>query len=94
LSILALHEREMGDFGRGQSLCTRMRLWELPDQYVLEPTDSISRQLLAIDRSNGNLSTLGQLPLSASAQVPHATIVFGLAGIVKLLAGKSQLLKP
>lgn len=36
----------------------------------------------------------GQLPLSASAQVPHATIVFGLAGIVKLLAGKSQLLKP
>lgn len=59
LSILALHEREMGDFGGGQSLCTRMRLWELPDQYVLEPTDSISRQLLAIDRSNGNLSTLG-----------------------------------
>jgi hypothetical protein len=49
----------MGDFGGGQSLCTRMRLWELPDQYVLEPTDSISRQLLAIDRSNGSLSTLG-----------------------------------
>ncbi|KAH9556250.1 hypothetical protein CY35_07G017100 [Sphagnum magellanicum] len=82
----------MGDFGGGQSLCTRMRLWELPDQYVLEPTDSISRQLLAIDRSNGNLSTLGQLPLSASAQVPHATIVFGLAGIVKLLAGTYPLI--
>lgn len=60
LIIVASHEREMGEFGGAQKLCTRMRLWELPDQYLLEPTDAIASQLLSINRSNGELSSISK----------------------------------
>jgi hypothetical protein len=49
-------DKEMGDFSGIQKLVTRMRLWELPEKYVLEPTDSIATQFLSIDRSSGELS--------------------------------------
>ena len=41
-------------------LCTCMRLWELPDQYILEPTDPPSTGSLSIDRTTGNLSSISR----------------------------------
>lgn len=46
----------MDDFSEIQKRSTRMRLWELPDVYVLEPTDSMATQFLSINRSTGDLS--------------------------------------
>ncbi|XP_024372044.1 phosphoinositide phosphatase SAC6 [Physcomitrium patens] len=75
---------KMDDFSEIQKRSTRMRLWELPDVYVLEPTDSMATQFLSINRSTGDLSYTSQLP---DSDVPHAQIVFGLAGILRLVAG-------
>ncbi|KAG0593154.1 hypothetical protein M758_1G301500 [Ceratodon purpureus] len=77
-------DKEMGDFSGIQKMVTRMRLWELPDRYVLEPTDCMASQFLSIDRSTGDLSYKSQLP---DSNVPHAQIVFGLVGILRLVAG-------
>jgi hypothetical protein len=77
-------DKEMGDFSGIQKMCTRMRLWELPDKFVLEPTDCMASQFLSIDRSSGDLTYTSQLPDSS---VPHAQIVFGLVGILRLVAG-------
>ncbi|PWA43314.1 Synaptojanin [Artemisia annua] len=35
-----------------QKLYTRMRLWEFPDQYIVEPTDGSSGSCLAIRDKN------------------------------------------
>ncbi|KAG0593081.1 hypothetical protein KC19_1G304000 [Ceratodon purpureus] len=65
-----------------------MRLWELPDQYVLEPTDGSSpSQCLAISRVNGDISTLGHVPSGGANQRVHTEEVYGVAGIIRLLAG-------
>lgn len=45
----------------GQKLYTRMRLWEFPDQYVIEPTDGSSGASLAVSRVDGSLSLIGEL---------------------------------
>lgn len=46
-----------------QKLYTRMRLWEFPDQYVIEPTDGSSGPCLAINRVDASMNLLGLLPL-------------------------------
>lgn len=74
----------MGEVQDTPKLCTRMRLWELPDQYILEPTDSYSTKFLSIDRTTGDLSSISELPDFNGA---HAQIVFGLVGLLRLLAG-------
>lgn len=48
----------------GQKLYTRMRLWEFPDQYVIEPTDGSSGASLAVSRVDGSLSLIGELLFS------------------------------
>lgn len=45
----------------GQKLYTRMRLWEFPDQYIVEPTDGSSGSLLAISRNDGSFKLIGAL---------------------------------
>lgn len=44
-----------------QKLYTRMRLWEFPDQYVIEPTDGSSGSSLAVSRVDGSMKLIGQL---------------------------------
>lgn len=51
----------MGDSNNIRKPCTRMRLWELPDKYVLEPTDHMATEYLSIDRSSGDLSYTSKL---------------------------------
>ncbi|KAL6507509.1 Fimbrin, actin-bundling protein [Orobanche gracilis] len=41
-----------------QKLYNKMRLWEFPDQYVVEPTDGSSASFLAISRLDGSMSVI------------------------------------
>lgn len=43
----------------GQKLYTRMRLWEFPDQYVIEPTDGSNGSSLTVSRVDGSMSLIG-----------------------------------
>ncbi|KAK4780940.1 hypothetical protein SAY87_017046 [Trapa incisa] len=71
----------------GQKLYTRMRLWEFPDQYIVEPTDGSNSSLLAISRSDGTLNLIDVLPECSKLRVPKIRTIFGLIGILKLIAG-------
>lgn len=114
-----------------QKLYTSMRLWEFPDQYVVEPTDGSSGSFLAISRNDGSMNLIGgmillavlfyniyvllvlycivglleylvlhhssfflfcaadELPECNSVRVPRILTIFGVVGMLKLLAGKS-----
>ncbi|KAK9948257.1 hypothetical protein M0R45_003842 [Rubus argutus] len=71
----------------GQKLYTRMRLWEFPDQYVIEPTDGSNGSSLAVSRVDGSMSLIEKLPESSSVRVPKIRTIFGVVGVLKLLAG-------
>ncbi|CAB4318323.1 unnamed protein product [Prunus armeniaca] len=71
----------------GQKLYTRMRLWEFPDQYVIEPTDGSHGSSLAVSRVDGSMQLIDKLPDSNSVRVPKIRTIFGVVGILKLLAG-------
>lgn len=45
-----------------QKLYTRMRLWEFPDQYIVEPTNGSSGSCLAISREDGSMKLIGWMP--------------------------------
>ncbi|KAH7519829.1 phosphoinositide phosphatase SAC6 [Ziziphus jujuba] len=70
-----------------QKLYTRMRLWEFPDQYVIEPTDGSSGASLAVSRIDGSLSLIEELPHCNSVRVPKIRTIFGVVGMLKLVAG-------
>ena len=42
-----------------QKLYTRMRLWEFPDQYVIEPTDGSCGSSLSVSRVDGSMKLIG-----------------------------------
>ena len=44
-----------------QKLYTRLRLWEFPDEYVIEPTDGSSGSSLSISRVDGSIKLIGWL---------------------------------
>lgn len=71
----------------GQKLYTRMRLWEFPDQYIVEPTDGSSCPHLAINRTDGSINLIDELPECSSVRVPKIWTIFGVVGMLKLLAG-------
>ncbi|XP_023762606.1 phosphoinositide phosphatase SAC7 [Lactuca sativa] len=70
-----------------QKLYTRMRLWEFPDQYIVEPTDGSSGSCLAVNRVNGSMSLVDEVPHCTMVRVPKIQTVFGVVGMLKLLAG-------
>ncbi|MQM03440.1 hypothetical protein Taro_036223 [Colocasia esculenta] len=41
-----------------KKLCTKMRLWEFPDQYIIEPTDGILDSYLAVSRADGSMNLI------------------------------------
>ncbi|KAL0463756.1 UNVERIFIED_CONTAM: Phosphoinositide phosphatase SAC6 [Sesamum latifolium] len=109
-----------------QKLYNKMRLWEFPDQYVVEPTDGSSGSFLAISRLDGSMSHIGnfihvsvfsdsvvyvlevagatcftlrvnsfsgllctdEIPQCNSLRVPKIQTIYGVVGMLKLLAGK------
>ncbi|KAG6423582.1 hypothetical protein SASPL_102363 [Salvia splendens] len=42
-----------------QKLYTTMRLWEFPDQYLVEPTDGSSASILAVSHLDGSMNLIG-----------------------------------
>ncbi|KAK4360480.1 hypothetical protein RND71_019432 [Anisodus tanguticus] len=70
-----------------QKLYKRMRLWEFPDQYVVEPTDGSSGSCLEISRVDGSMKLIDEIPRCSSLRVPKIRTIFGVIGILKLLAG-------
>lgn len=94
-----------------------LRLWEFPDQYVIEPTDGSAAPCLDISRLDGSMKLIGLaclcfVPLSLSSyvfmsaplssatllfsdqvaecnslRVPKIRSIFGVVGVLKLLAG-------
>ncbi|GAU29818.1 hypothetical protein TSUD_223640 [Trifolium subterraneum] len=70
-----------------QKLYTRMRLWEFPDQYVIEPTDGSSGSSLAVSRVDGSMKLIDEVPECSTLRVPKIHTIFGVVGILRLLAG-------
>lgn len=70
-----------------QKLYTRMRLWEFPEQYVLEPTDGSSGSCLEISRFDGSMKLIDEIPHCSSLRVPKIQTIFGVIGMLKILAG-------
>ncbi|XP_028109464.1 phosphoinositide phosphatase SAC6-like isoform X6 [Camellia sinensis] len=70
-----------------QKLYTRMRLWEFPDQYVIEATDGSTGSCLAISRVDGSMNIIDDIPQCSTIRVPKIWTIFGVIGILKLLAG-------
>ncbi|KAK1587689.1 hypothetical protein Q3G72_015890 [Acer saccharum] len=71
----------------GQKLYTRMRLWEFPDQYVVEPTDGSTGSSLAISRVDGSMNLIEKVPECSDLRVPKIRSIFGVVGMLKLVAG-------
>ncbi|KAH9662387.1 phosphoinositide phosphatase SAC6 [Citrus sinensis] len=71
----------------GQKLYTRMRLWEFPDQFIVEPTDGSSGSALAISRADGSMNLIHEVPECSILRVPKIRTIFGVVGVLKLLAG-------
>ncbi|KAK1325657.1 Phosphoinositide phosphatase SAC7 [Acorus calamus] len=67
-----------------KKLYTRLRIWEFPDKYVIEPIDGTSESYLAINRGDGSISSINELPSDPS---PKCRTVYGVAGMLKLIAG-------
>ncbi|XVF62285.1 hypothetical protein PTKIN_Ptkin08bG0205200 [Pterospermum kingtungense] len=70
-----------------QKLYTRMRLWEFPDEYVIEPTDGSSASSLSISRVDASLKLIDNVPECSSLRVPKIQTIFGVVGMLKLVAG-------
>ncbi|CAN6461871.1 unnamed protein product [Victoria cruziana] len=67
-------------------LCTKMRLWEFSDQYMIEAIDGASKSYLMISRVDGSLKSVDELP-DYGATSPRIRNIFGLIGMLKLVAG-------
>ncbi|PSS00390.1 Phosphoinositide phosphatase [Actinidia chinensis var. chinensis] len=70
-----------------QKLYTRMRFWEFPDQYVIEPTDGSAGSCLAISLVDGSMNLIDDIPQCSSLRVPKIRTIFGVVGMLKLVAG-------
>ncbi|KAK6258101.1 hypothetical protein SCA6_012575 [Theobroma cacao] len=70
-----------------QKLYTRMRLWEFPDEYVIEPTDGSSASSLSISRVDASIKLIDGVPECSSVRVPKIQTIFGVVGMLKLVAG-------
>ncbi|XWS33950.1 hypothetical protein CRYUN_Cryun22dG0126700 [Craigia yunnanensis] len=70
-----------------QKLYTRMRLWEFPDEYVIEPIDGSSASSLSISRVDASINLIDGVPECSSIRVPKIQTIFGVVGMLKLVAG-------
>ncbi|GLT82535.1 hypothetical protein SLE2022_008990 [Rubroshorea leprosula] len=70
-----------------QKLYKLMRLWEFPDEYVIEPTDGSHGSSLSVSRVDGSMKLIDDVPECSSVRVPKIRTIFGVVGILKLVAG-------
>ncbi|CAN6988848.1 unnamed protein product [Brassica rapa subsp. trilocularis] len=68
-------------------LNSRLRLWEFPDQYVVEPADGSGAPCLDISRVDASMKLIDQVSECKSLRVPKIHSISGVVGMLKLLAG-------
>ncbi|KAH0942444.1 hypothetical protein HID58_002081 [Brassica napus] len=68
-------------------LHSRLRLWEFPDQYVIEPADGSGAPCLDISRVDASMKLIDQVSECKSLRVPKIHSISGVVGMLKLLAG-------
>ncbi|XP_024983448.1 phosphoinositide phosphatase SAC6-like [Cynara cardunculus var. scolymus] len=68
-------------------LYRRMRLWEFPDRYIVQPIDGSSGSWLAVSRDDGSTTLVDEFAQCAKHFVPKFQPIFGVIGMLKLLAG-------
>ncbi|XP_010675806.3 phosphoinositide phosphatase SAC7 isoform X5 [Beta vulgaris subsp. vulgaris] len=68
-------------------LHARMRLWEFPDEYIVEPTDGTGGSFLSVSRVDGSMKLIDELPHCSAVRVPKIQTIYGVMGVLKLLAG-------
>ncbi|RWW30534.1 hypothetical protein GW17_00004892 [Ensete ventricosum] len=77
-----------------KKLHTRLRLWQFPDKYILEPIDGFADSYLSISRTDGSINLIGillkycELLECSTTQSPKIHTIFGVIGILKLLLVK------
>lgn len=67
-------------------LYTKLRLWEFPDQYVIEPTDGSSASCLAISRVDASMHLIGLSSIISAFSSFHIILLFQLFFLCKLYA--------
>ncbi|KAE8677924.1 Detected protein of confused Function [Hibiscus syriacus] len=70
-----------------QKLYTRLRLWEFPDEYVIETTDGSSASSLSINRVDASIKLVDAIPECSAVRGPKIQAIFGVVGMLKLVAG-------
>lgn len=50
---------ENGNATTPKKLHTRLRLWEYPEKYILEPVDGLADSYLSISRADGSMKLIG-----------------------------------
>ncbi|KAF3493589.1 hypothetical protein DY000_02055953 [Brassica cretica] len=68
-------------------LHSRLRLWEFPDQYIIEPADGSGAPCLDISRVDASMKLIDQVGECDSLRVPKIHPISGVVGMLKLLAG-------
>ncbi|XP_047096452.1 phosphoinositide phosphatase SAC7-like [Lolium rigidum] len=68
-------------------LHTRLRLWEFADRYLFEPVDGLADLFLSVNRTNGSMNLVEELPPRGPSANPKVRIVFGVMGVLRLAAG-------
>jgi hypothetical protein len=68
-------------------LHTRLRLWEFADRYLFEPVDGLADLFLSVNRTNGSMNLVEELPPRGPSANPKVGIVFGVMGVLRLAAG-------
>ncbi|CAL9094918.1 unnamed protein product [Musa textilis] len=80
----------MNDTNKGtpeKKLYTRLRLWQFPDKYVLEPIDGTAESFLSISRFDGSINLIGELSKCSATESPNVRTIYGVIGMLKLLVG-------
>ncbi|XP_020084555.1 phosphoinositide phosphatase SAC6-like isoform X2 [Ananas comosus] len=78
---------ENGNATTPKKLHTRLRLWEYPEKYILEPVDGLADSYLSISRADGSMKLIGELPLQGSVHSARVQTIYGIIGVLKLLVG-------
>ncbi|XP_047337473.1 phosphoinositide phosphatase SAC7-like isoform X3 [Impatiens glandulifera] len=68
-----------------KKLYTWMRLWDFPDQYIVEPTDGSGGSILQVSRVDGSMKLIDDVPQCNSVRGPDIQTIYGVAGMIKLL---------
>ncbi|XP_078153061.1 phosphoinositide phosphatase SAC7-like isoform X2 [Carex rostrata] len=66
-------------------LHSKLRLWEYPDKYIFEPIDGVTDSILQINRADGSMQTIGEMP--QHTQNAKVGTVYGVVGMIRLLIG-------